>query len=36
MSHQYLITPELEDVPVDEYAEPDDAGIEHGAPEDNE
>lgn len=36
MNSQYLITPELDDVPVDDKAEPDDSGIEHDSPEDNE
>lgn len=36
MTNQYLITPDLTHIPVDDDAEPADAGIEHAAPEDNE
>lgn len=36
MNSQYLITPQNDDVPVDDSAEPEDAGVEHNAPEDNE
>jgi len=28
MTEQYLITPELEGIPVDDGAEPDDAGVD--------
>lgn len=34
MSNEDLITPDLEDIPVDDDAEPNDAGIEHLIPHD--
>lgn len=36
MNSQYLITPDLQQAPVHDDAEPADAGIEHDSPEDNE